>query len=137
MQQIPIFYDRNQTVAENVARLEGYYDWIVNTDDTLTETYIRSLYHECFMDIVRAFGDKLIETGRSDVYHMILNDFLLRASTSMTTEDAATEFASIRRLHSKTQNSLTDTVYPTNQTADFVSAFRSEYNKPQTFPFYT
>ncbi len=90
---------------------------------------LKSLYHDCLLETVRAFASRMVESQRTDVYYGLLVDFLRRAEQFMTTEEAAAEFASIRRLYAKTNQQMTTNVYSTRETPDYLLAYRNAYYK--------
>ncbi len=133
--RMPIFFDDTLPLATNMQRLADYdsfYDGFP-PEATQTKQQVKSLYHECFMELVYEFAEEMLAVGRRDVYDEVMIEFMARARDFMNTEDAATEFASIRRLYNKTQFSLTDSVKSTREASDVLLAYKSEYHKiPQT-----
>ena len=82
-----------------------------------------------FMESVYEFADYMLSINRRDVYYGVLLDFMYRAKNTMTTEEAAEEFAAIRRLYNTTQHTLVDTVYSAQQMDPVQAAYLSEYYK--------
>lgn len=128
--RVPIFYDSTQSLQENGQRLVDFDVYFSpHVEEATTENEMRSLFHECFLDMARDFADQMLEGGREDVYYGLMVGFLARAEQTVNTEEVAAEFADIRRLYSKSRNRLVENIYSTRENADFVLAYRREYYK--------
>lgn len=80
------------------------------------------------LDDIYAFGDDVLNANRRDVFDLVVALVAMAKSSETTKEAIEAEFARIRRLYSKTQYSLTETV--SSDPADLVTAsYRNEYYK--------